>query len=232
LQEETMNKRIVSVLALLALLPAALQAQSAEERIEAAKVRAQSAGIPVSLLESKVAEGKAKGVSLDRIAVVVERRAANLARAQATMLRDGDALSEADLAAGADALGSGVSEAVLQTISESAPQERRAVAITALTELVARGQVPEEALQRVTEALARGPEALANLPAHAAEARERRGAPAEDGGRPAGVGAARGTQAGPPAAVPTPGARPGAGNPAGAGKPGTGKPGGGRPGGN
>ncbi len=169
-----MSKGILPAVALLALLPGALHAQSTEERIEAALARAGSAGIPVSLLESKIAEGKAKGVPMDRIAAAVERRAAALAQARETMAQGGEELSEADLAAGADALGSGVSEAVLQTISETAPQERRAVAITALTELVALGHVPEEALQRVMEALERGPEALANLPGQAAGARRRR----------------------------------------------------------
>ncbi len=215
-----MRKRIVPALALFALLPVALQAQSAEDRIEAAKVRAQSAGIPVALLDSKIDEGKAKGVPMDRIAVAIERRAAALVQAHSAMAVDGQALSEADLAAGADALGSGVSEAVLATISDVAPQERRAVAITALTELVAMEVAPEEALERVIEALERGPDALASLPGQASEARDRRGPPA-------GVGPAGGIPVGVPAAVPAPGQAPGAANPAGPGRPdGVGRPGG------
>jgi hypothetical protein len=234
-----MYRRTLPLVALLALLPAALQAQSAEERIEAARVRAQSSGVPVALLDSKIAEGKAKGVPMDRIATAIEQRAAALSRAQAAMARGGGRdLSEADLGAGADALGSGISEAVLQTISETAPRERRAVAITALTELVALGHDLEDALQRVTDALERGPEALANLPAQASEARARGGPPAGAAGPPAGVGgrpdgvgggpAGAGPpgagQPGPPTGIPAPGGQPGGGNP-GAGRPdGAGRP--------
>jgi hypothetical protein len=214
-----MSKRIVVTLALIALLPAALEAQTAEERIEAAKIRAQSAGIPVALLDSKVEEGKAKGVPMDRIAVAVEHRGSALEQAHAAMAHGGQELSDADLAAGADALGAGISAAVLETISETAPQDRRAVAITALTELVQLEVAPEEALERVIEALERGPEALASLPGQAAEARDRRGPPA-------GIGPAGGIPAGPPAAVPAPGQQPGAANPTGAGRPGGGRPGG------
>jgi hypothetical protein len=70
-----MKTRILPALAMLAMLPTALQAQNAEERIAAAMQYAQNAGIPVSLLDSKVQEGKAKGIPMDRIAAAVERRA-------------------------------------------------------------------------------------------------------------------------------------------------------------
>jgi len=219
-----MTYRIITALVLFALLPAAAAAQSPEARIEAAMARTQQAGIPVSLLESKIAEGRAKGVPMDRIAEAVDRRAAVLIRGRDAMGRARADASAADLDAAADALGSGVSAAVLQTISETAPRDRRAVAITALTELVAMGQVPQQALDRVIEALARGPEALASLPGQAAaRGQGRRGAPA-DAGR-AGVGPGGGAgQAGPPAGVPAPGERPTAppGRPGGAGRPGGG----------
>jgi hypothetical protein len=192
---------------LLLALPATALAQRPEERIEAAKARVVSAGIPASLLDSKVAEGRAKGVPMERIAAVVEQRDAALLRAHTVIAQRGRTASEADLAAGADALGSGISEAVLRTISETAPQERRAVAITALTELVVLGERPEEALQRVTDALAAGPDALANLPAQARGAQGR-------GGPPAGTPAA-GRGGGPPAGVPASGRRPDRGRPPG-----------------
>jgi len=57
------------------------QAQPPQERINAALARAQQVGIPVALLESKIAEGKAKGVSLERIAAAIERRQTTLERA-------------------------------------------------------------------------------------------------------------------------------------------------------
>jgi hypothetical protein len=218
--EDHMKTRILPALAMLAMLPTALQAQNADERIAAAMQNAQNAGIPVSLLDSKVQEGKAKGIPMDRIATAVERRAEALAQAQAVMASGGDDLTEADLVAGADALGANISAKVLETISETAPRERRAVAITALTELVLLEYVPEEALQMVIEALQRGPDALASLPGQAAEAAERRGPPAGVGGAPAGVGAPAATPTGAPGAVPTPGQLPGSGRPSGAQRPG------------
>lgn len=218
-----MIKKILPILVLLA-LPSALVAQSPEERIEAATARARSAGVPVSLIQSKVDEGKAKGVPLERIATVVEQRAAAFERVQRVL---GKGAGEADLVAGADALNAGIGEAVLRSVGEAAARERRPVAITALTELVALGRAPEEALERVLEALEQGPEALARLPAQAVGgARGPHGPPAGVGdGRPAGAGAPGGMRAGPPAGVPAPGQRPGMTRP-GAGKPGAGKPGG------
>jgi hypothetical protein len=79
------------------------------------------------------------------------------------------------LGVGADAIESGVSEAVLKAVADDAPRDRRNVAIAALTQLVQQGHVPEAALDRVREALKRGPEALANLPAEAGEGAGRRG---------------------------------------------------------
>jgi hypothetical protein len=178
--------------------PVFAQVQPPQDRINTALARAREVGIPVALLESKIAEGKAKGVSLDRIATAVERRQAALERASQAMAgREGT--GEAELAVAADAVESGVSDAVLAAILETAPRERRAVAIAALTQLVEQGHVPEAALARVQEALARGPEALLNLPAEAG----RRG-----GGPPTGQlpGAVGGRGAGsPPASVPAPG---------------------------
>ena len=183
-------------------LSAHAQVQPPQDRINTAIARARQVGIPVALLESKIAEGKAKGVSLDRIAEAVERREATLERASQAMSRQ-QGVREDDLSTGAEALESGVSDAVLRTIAETAPRERRAVAIAALTQLVEQGHVPEAALERVQEALKRGPDALANLPAQAGQGRGRgngppEGAGAVDGGR-------RGSPQGPPAGVPAPG---------------------------
>jgi hypothetical protein len=214
-EEETMRTRVVTAL-VLALVPAVLSAQAPDERIEAAMLRAQQAGIPVQMLESKVAEGKAKGASADRIAAAVEARLGGLERAHSAMARSGS-VSDGDLALGADAVQAGVSEAVLGTLAETARGERRGAAIAALTELVELGHAPEHALERVMEALSKGPEALANLPA---QAQQRQGQ-----GPPVGVPAA-GARGGVPATVPAPGQAPQG------GKPGTPKPPtGGRPGG-
>jgi hypothetical protein len=190
------------------------QAQPPQERINAALARAQQAGIPVALLESKIAEGKAKGVSLERIAVAIERRQGALERASQALRGEVDAAST--LAVGADAIEAGVSEAVLRAVGEDAPRDRRSVAIAALTELVHRGNTPEAALVRVREALRRGPDALSNLPAQAAAGQRGGGSP--DGQKSGNAGGRAGAEPGPPAAVPAPGKPPQAGRPQGQGR--------------
>lgn len=220
-----MFRNTAVALALISLLPLDLGAQStgnAAHRIDAAMQRAATAGIPVALLQNKINEGRAKGIPAERIAAAVERREAGLSRAQQAMSGVKN-VNAADLAVGADALEAGISVAVLKTISETAPGERRAVAITALTELIEAGHVPDHALERVKEALARGPDALAALPAQAAAARERRGPPTGfGGGRPSGVGAQADGPGGPPSTVPAAGRGPvlGGGKPADVGRPG------------
>jgi hypothetical protein len=174
-------------------------AQTPQEQIDAALAKALEAGIPVSLLESKIAEGKAKGIPMDRIAAAVEHRAAGLAKAQAALSGQTD-VGPADLAVGADAIEAGVSEAVLSKLAVTVPRERRVVAIAALEQLVSLGHAPASALERVQEALKRGPEALLNLPAQAAAPR---GTPSDSAPGP---GSAPGAgSAGPPAGVPAPG---------------------------
>ena len=184
-------------------------AQTTQERIDAAVSRARQAGIPVALLESKVAEGKAKGVSMDRIAAAVERREAALEKASQALGRPDD--GTANLSVAADAVESGVSAAVLKATADAAPRDRRVVAIAALTELVRQGTLPEAALARVKDALKRGPEALANLPAQAAAGQgqgqgqgQGNGGAEPAGNQGAGKGQGRGAQ-GPPASVPAPG---------------------------
>ena len=156
------------------------QVQPPQERIDTALSRARQAGIPVSLLESKIAEGKAKGVSQERIAAAIERRETVLERASQALRGEADAA--ASLAVGADAIESGVNEAVLKAVTENTPRDRRNVAIAALTQLVQQGQVPEAALERVRDALKRGPDALANLPGESGSNRRGNGSPEGSGG--------------------------------------------------
>lgn len=231
-----MIRKTIFTVAVLALAPLSLSAQrpeSAAQRIEAARARAAQAGIPVELLESRITEGRAKGVSEDRIAAAVERRAAGLARAKEAMARSTARPSASELSAGADALEAGVDGRTLRTVVETARAEDRPVALAVLGELVKQGVPVEQALERVTVALAKRGDALARLPEQAAAARARGGRP-EGAGRPSGVGGRPGTvggkpsgvPGGPPAGVPGAGQRPG-GAPGGkpAGTPG-GKPGG------
>ena len=216
-------RRVFTVAALLILVVSAdaALAQTAQERINGATARAQEAGVPVALLESKIAEGKAKGVPLDRIAAAVERREAALEKANEA-LRGRPDVNTADLSVAADAVESGVSAAVLKSLAETAPRSRRVVAIAALTELVRRGTVPDAALSRVKDALQRGPDALANLPAQASAAQDR-GAGQSGGSQGGGNENGRGNTQGPPTSVPSPGGateptKPG-GKPAETGKP-------------
>lgn len=211
-----MLRNTTMAVAALTLFAAPALAQEAEGAAEAF-ARAEAAGIPVSLLESKMAEGRAKGVPMDVIESAIERRTDALIRAASTFEAAGiESAGEAELSVAADALESGVSEAVLQTISETAPQERRTVAIAALSYLVASGEVSEEALLQVEAALQRGPDALANLSVRAGAAVEAGGPGAAGaagidagvdvgtGGVPAGVPAGRPESAGPPDDLPVP----------------------------
>jgi hypothetical protein len=206
----------VMLLALAGVDLATAQVQPPQDRINTALARARQVGIPVALLESKIAEGKAKGVSLDRVAEAVERRQAALEKASQALRGQPDAASS--LSVGADAVEAGVSDAALKAIADNAPRDRRNVAIAVLTELVEQGHSSATALERVTEALKKGPDALANLPAQAAAARAG-GAGAANGRG----GRAGGAEPGPPAGVPAPGTPPQAGRPGGP-PTGTGRP--------
>jgi hypothetical protein len=167
-----MRCNMLSLVAVLALAPVALSAQDstaatgtdAGARVEAALETAVEAGIPVSLLERKVAEGKAKGVPMERIAGAVEKRLDALMTARDAMTKAGlQSTTEGELSVAADAVQGGVSSTALATISQTAPQDRRTVAIAVLTDLVALGHASDRALTQVQTALSRGPEALANL---------------------------------------------------------------------
>jgi hypothetical protein len=204
----------VIVLALGSAGAAVAQTQQPDERIDAAMARARQAGVPVSLLESKLAEGKAKGVAMDRIAAAIDRRESALEKAHDALRGQQDAT--ASLAVGADAIEAGVSEGVLKAVADAAPRDRRNVAIAALTELVRQGQLPDAALQRVRDALKRGPDALANLPAEAAAGQSHAGSGAPSDRGPGSSNGRSGGQASPPAGVPAPGAPPQAGKPGGA----------------
>ena len=176
-----MRSKTLCLAAALILAPAALLAQDsttaagpaagADARIDAALSTALDAGIPVSLLEGKIAEGKAKGVSMDRIAAAVQHRLDGLLKAQDALQKAGlESTTEGELSVAADAVQGGVSQTALAAISQRSTDGSRAVAIAVLTDLVAQGHVPEQALAQVEAALARGPEALANLSAESAGA--------------------------------------------------------------
>jgi hypothetical protein len=165
----------------LLLVPAAISAQSAEAnagasaqargpqaRIDAAIAAAARAEIPAELIESKIAEGRAKGVAEERIAAAVEARVAGLVRASEAMKRANvEARSAGELSVTADALEAGVSEDAVIRISRDAPSERRAVAVAVLADLVRLGHPVDHAFARVNSALSSGA-AMASLHAEVA----------------------------------------------------------------
>ncbi len=181
-----MRNRILPLAAvLLALAPAVATAQdsttagttSADAQVAATLETALDAGIPVSLLERKVAEGKAKGVPMERIAAAVEARLEALTSARDALQQVGlTSTTEGELSVAADAVQAGVSQTALAAISASAPQDRRSVALAVLAELVAQGRASSQAQAAVEAALARGPEALANLHAQSGAAVQAGGA--------------------------------------------------------
>lgn len=212
----TMFRAFVVLWLALAGFPAAAHAQDPQQRIDAARRQAEQAGIPVALLDGKVAEGRAKGVPADRIATAVERRFVALSRAREAM---GTAprtapVTQADLSVGADAIEAGVSPEVLGRLTVAAPAAQRAVAISILTQLVSQGLTSEGAFVQVSAALQRGPEALRRLPGEASVNSGRGNGPPPGRGQGQGNGNARGRgrgQGGPPASVPGPTDRPGKG---------------------
>jgi hypothetical protein len=212
-----MIRHMVVAVTVLGLVPGMLQAQrpdNAEQRIQAAQVRVAQAGIPTELLATKVAEGRAKGVSEERIAAVAERRASGLIRAQEALAGTGRRIGGAEISAGADAIEAGADGNALRSVIQQARDENTAVALAVLGELVRQGIPVQQAHDRVTAALQRGGGDLASLPQQAIDARGRRGAP-ESAGRPAGAGRPSGAgnppagTPGRPAGVPAAGTRPG-----------------------
>lgn len=149
------------------LVPAGLTGQderSAAARIQATMEAAAESGIPLSLLQSKVEEGRAKGVAEARIAAALDARLEALTRARETMARaELEGVTAGDLSVAADALEAGVSESALVELQASAPGESRAVAIAVVSSLVRLGQGSQDALVRVQTALEGGPGALAEL---------------------------------------------------------------------
>ena len=94
-----MRSKTLCLAAALILAPAALLAQDSTTAAGPAAApmrgstprsrRALEAGIPVSLLERKIAEGKAKGVPMDRIAAAVQHRLEALTRPRTRCRRRG-----------------------------------------------------------------------------------------------------------------------------------------------
>jgi hypothetical protein len=170
--------------------PAALAGQTqadaaAEARMQAAIDHALEAGVPVAMLESKIAEGRAKGVSMARIAAAVEHRAEVLTRVQTAFAARREAVSQAELTAAADAHERGVTVDKITELSAQAGNDR-AAALTVLADLVANGRAPEHALLRVQAALSGGASELARMRNTEIRGNAAAGARVEVGGRKGG----------------------------------------------
>lgn len=222
-----MKARIIALLVLALGIPGALDAQSPEARIEAARDRVAQVGIEPGLLDLRVAEGRAKGVPLGVIADVIERRADALVTAGEALRPITPTLRQADLAAGADAVEAGIPAGAIQQVAREARAEDRSVAISVLTYLSSEASLPlEVAIRNVSDAIRRGPDALRELPAQASPAAGVRGN--SEGGRPPAAGSAGPGErptTGPPSGVPGPVERPGRPDPPGQGPSGQGPPG-------
>src|SRR5690606_3804779 len=102
------------------LIPTALLAQTPESRIESARGRIAELGYPATLLDERIAEGRAKGVPMERIAAAVERRAVALHTAGTALRPFIDRPSAAELSAGADAIEAGIPPGILGRIASGA----------------------------------------------------------------------------------------------------------------
>jgi len=159
-----------------------LASQRPEVRIEAARARLEASGLPVTLIDERVAEGRAKGIPLARIAEAIERRSGALLRAGEALRPAVDRPSLAELSAGADAVEAGIPPEALRRVIARARAADRAVALAVLTFLHRQQGLPiETALERVAEAAGRGPDALRDLPARTAAARALRPGPRATG---------------------------------------------------
>jgi hypothetical protein len=153
--------------------------------MQAAIDHALSVGVPVSMLETKIAEGRAKGASMERIAAAVEHRAEVLTRVQTAFNARRETVSQAELTAAADAHERGVSVDNITQLSARAGNDR-AAALTVLADLVAQGTVPEHALLRVQAALSGGASELARMRSVEVRGNAAAGARVEVGGRKGG----------------------------------------------
>lgn len=201
-------RNILMILALIAVLPFPAAAQrSPAERLSAARASAAQAGIPLELIDTRIAEGRAKGISEIRIAEAIEKRGRGLVQARQTMIAAGIVPSAADLASGADALEAGVDVEALRAVVQAARVQERPVALAVLGELVRQGMPVQQARDRVRSALQRREDNLGDLPrrtaAERAAARGQNGAAAgRPAAQPANPGRGGANQGGRPATVP------------------------------
>lgn len=126
----------------------------AQARIDGRIAAAAQRGIPEAPLRKRADEGQAKGASESSIVAAIALLDANIQTAQRAFVEAGRKPSEAELAAGGEAIAAGATAAHLGAIMKSAPRERPLeVALTALTSLTANGQGVAEAAAHIQSQL-------------------------------------------------------------------------------
>jgi hypothetical protein len=182
-----MNNKLFlgSVLAGFLLLPAALHGQgnatatvqTPQVRIDAVLAEAARLQLPVSGLKNKVAEGRAKNITPEKIAAVVEARLKSLSRASEVLTRMNVTVRNAgEVALLADALEAGIRENLAVETLRSIPVDRREVAMSTLTSMVRSGvvsQVQLADLQKTFFETVLTPEKISEIIASSAAARKR-----------------------------------------------------------
>jgi hypothetical protein len=121
--------------------------------------RARTRGLPVQPLVAKVREGQIKRAAPDRIRVAVAALSARLDSARSAL---GPGSREAEIVAGADAIGAGVDPASLRTVRAASGARDLAAPLGALAQLVASGVGTQRATRMIVELLRRdaGPREL------------------------------------------------------------------------
>jgi hypothetical protein len=121
--------------------------------------RAHTRGLPIQPLVAKVREGQIKRAAPDRIRVAVAALSARLDSARSAL---GPGSREAEIVAGADAIGAGVDPASLRTVRAASGARDLAAPLGALAQLVASGVGTRRATQLIVELLRRdaGPREL------------------------------------------------------------------------
>lgn len=118
--------------------------------------RAKTSGVPVEPLLGKVRYGTVRHVSGDRIHAAVRDLAARLETSQSALA---PAPTDAEVAAGADALGAGVAPATLSQLRRASTDRSLVVPLGVLTELVTKGMPVANASSHVLDLLGRGAQA-------------------------------------------------------------------------
>jgi hypothetical protein len=130
---------------------------SSNARIQASYQHAAQIGIPTALLENKVAEGQAKGVSQAQIATAVEHRLELLQSSRTALMSNGQAASAAEMNAGADAIAAGATLTSLLEVRSASGAQTGAGALTLLARFVQSGEASGSAVAHVETLLQQNP---------------------------------------------------------------------------